>query len=160
MNKLNLGCGDDYKEGWINVDRDSKKADINLDLNKIPYPFEDNQFKEIKMSSILEHLNNPEMIMKEVHRIARPNAEIYIRVPHFSSINCWADIEHKRGYSIMVFRSKNLTDKFRVTYEFIEVPRSKFFIIPIVRLFPVFYEKHLAYIFSCCDIILKLEVIK
>ena len=40
MKKLNLGCGQFYKEGYINVDRDPlTKADIYWDLNQLPLPF-------------------------------------------------------------------------------------------------------------------------
>ena len=43
--KLNLGCGTDYKKGWINIDNNSddniEKLDLNWDLRK-PLPFKDN----------------------------------------------------------------------------------------------------------------------
>ena len=38
MNKLNLGCGKNLLEGYINVDYYNKKADVIHDLNKYPYP--------------------------------------------------------------------------------------------------------------------------
>ena len=41
MLKLNLGCGQAYLSGWINIDIDSDKADLKHDLrNGLPY--EDN----------------------------------------------------------------------------------------------------------------------
>jgi len=105
MNKLNLGCGLDYKEGYINMDfNEEVKADKHFNLNELPYPFKSNSFSEILMIRILEHLNNPDLVMKEIHRIAKPKAIIKIRVPHFSSIHTWIDIEHKRGYSIKTFK--------------------------------------------------------
>ena len=37
MDKLNLGCGEDYRKGWINLDsRDNIRKDIKWNLNKFP----------------------------------------------------------------------------------------------------------------------------
>jgi hypothetical protein len=38
MKKLNLGCGDDYKEGFINVDIEND-PDVKHDLNSYPWPW-------------------------------------------------------------------------------------------------------------------------
>ena len=86
--KLNLGCGSDIKEGFINLDfQKFDGVDLTHDLNKIPYPFKDSSFSEINMRNILEHLNDSYAIMKEIYRISKPNALIKIRTPHFSSNN-------------------------------------------------------------------------
>lgn len=45
--KLNLGCGSDYRQGYINVDRISGVADVIHDLNEFPYPWPDNAADEI-----------------------------------------------------------------------------------------------------------------
>lgn len=39
--KLNLGCGNDIREGWVNLDI-NKKEGVNVvhDLNEVPLPFE------------------------------------------------------------------------------------------------------------------------
>jgi len=78
----------DYFKGVIKttyVDLD-KDADIVRDLSKLPYPFKDNSFDGVLASHILEHLNPLKFldIMKELHRICKPGAEILIYVPHFS----------------------------------------------------------------------------
>ena len=63
--KLNLGCGRDYKEGWVNLENTNKyistkfKADIYHDLNKYPYPFKDDQFGLIVASHLVEHFDDP-----------------------------------------------------------------------------------------------------
>jgi len=47
--KLNLGCGDDYKDGYVNLDwNKNARADLYHNLNQIPYPFPDNTFDEIE----------------------------------------------------------------------------------------------------------------
>lgn len=63
--KLNLGCGGDYKKGYLNVDAfNSTVADkimsaFNLDL-------EDNSFNEIYMSQLIEHLG----IVGSIHSLS------------------------------------------------------------------------------------------
>ena len=42
MTKINLGCGHDYKDGWVNVDfYDDSKCDVVHDLEEFPWPWED-----------------------------------------------------------------------------------------------------------------------
>lgn len=99
MKKLNLGCGEFKKKGYINLDYYSvSEPDIRHDLNRFPYPFEDNEFDLIEASHILEHLNDPFKVMKELHRISKNNALIIIRVPHFS--RGFTHPEHKRGFDV------------------------------------------------------------
>ena len=55
-NRLNLGCGNDYREGWDNADLYAKKADLRFDFEKAPYPIKDNTYDHIHCSQVLEHL--------------------------------------------------------------------------------------------------------
>ena len=159
--KLNLGCGKKIKLGYLNVDYVKLPGvDKVCDLNKSPYPFKKNTFKEILMRNILEHLNDPVNVMNEVHRISQPGAIIKIRVPHFSSANVWGDIEHKRGYNYSTFANPNMQDKFEVINTKITFSHLKFFMRPFVKIAPSFYEKHFAYIFNAVDLIVELKVKK
>ena len=46
--KLNLGCGKDYRDGWVNVDfYDDSTCDIKHDLEIFPWPWEDDSVLEI-----------------------------------------------------------------------------------------------------------------
>ncbi len=99
MKKLNLGCGIDYKEGFINVDfHDHIKVDKIMNLNFIPYDLEANSFDYIYASHVLEHLNDPFTIMKELHRILKTNGTLHIKVPHFS--RGFTHSEHKAGFDV------------------------------------------------------------
>ncbi len=98
-NRLNLGCGEDYKEGHLNIDfHDHFKVDMVHNLNQVPYPFEDNTFEEIKAYHVLEHLSDPFTIMKELHRIMKPGAILHVKVPHFS--RGFTHAEHKAGFDV------------------------------------------------------------
>jgi predicted SAM-dependent methyltransferase len=56
--KLHIGCGENIKDGWINIDL-SAKAEINLDMRE-PLPFVDNSCAIIYSEHFLEHLDYPE----------------------------------------------------------------------------------------------------
>lgn len=97
--KLNLGSGEFLKPGYINVDLYSiSEPDIRHDLNQLPYPFLDNEFDLIEADHVLEHLHDVFAVMREIHRIGKQGALVWIRVPHFSRGFTHAD--HKRGFDI------------------------------------------------------------
>ncbi len=90
--KLNLGSGKDYRRGWVNVDLGTTtnfgskiKLDVAHNLNKYPYPFKDDEFQEVYMRGILEHINDMDRCMGEIKRITSREAPITIIVPYFSS---------------------------------------------------------------------------
>ena len=106
-NKLNLGSGLDYREGWVNVDlsKDFFKVDVLSDLNNLdkqPLPFKDKYFDYVFSAHTLEHLQPKSltMVMKELWRITKPNGIIEIRVPHFSCYNALCSFEHFSAFSI------------------------------------------------------------
>ena len=82
--KLNLGCGTDWREGYINVDFNKDvKSDLIFDLNHLAYPFEDNSISEIIINHALEHLtiSIPDFF-KECYRILKPNGILHLEVPN------------------------------------------------------------------------------
>ena len=56
--KLNLGCGKDIKDGYVNLDIVDYGGNQIHDINTFPYPFPENNFDEIYASHILEHIVN------------------------------------------------------------------------------------------------------
>ncbi|NCN98891.1 hypothetical protein COU62_03970 [Candidatus Pacearchaeota archaeon CG10_big_fil_rev_8_21_14_0_10_35_219] len=161
IEKLNLGSGDDIRPGYVNVDFEKfKGVDKIWDLNKIPYPFKDNQFNEIIMKNLLEHLDDAYKVMLEIHRISKKGALIHIRTPHFSSNNAWGDLQHKRGFNSETFKNSNMSDKFEILAQRITFPHIRFFMRSLAKINPVFYEKHFAYIFPAVDLVTKLRVKK
>jgi ubiquinone/menaquinone biosynthesis C-methylase UbiE len=172
--KLNLGCGEDIKKDYLNVDYfKSKGVDKVLNLDKFPYSFKDNAFEEIIMQDIFEHLENPIKVLEEVYRISKNKAKIKIRVPHFSSGNSWGDLTHKRTFSSTVldnfFIGQNSTSlettrkiKFKMLKKKLMFPKPYRFLgfNQIFSLCPILYERMFYGLFPCGNIYFELEAIK
>lgn len=76
--KLNLGCSDHVKPGFIGVDI-APPADIVADLRN-QWPFEDSSVDEIYAHDVLEHL--PQIWgMNEAHRVLKPGGKLDLAVP-------------------------------------------------------------------------------
>ena len=104
--KLNLGCGSKIYDGYINVDKfDIYNVDIQHDLEKFPYPFEDNSVEEIILSHVLEHIGqDPDIfikILKEFYRICKNHALIKIVVPHPRHDDFLSDPTHVRPVTVL-----------------------------------------------------------
>ena len=72
--KLNIGCGGDIKEGYINLDiRKHKgyKVDVAHNLDHYPYPFKDNYFDEVYARDVIEHVQDIFKCMMEIKRICK-----------------------------------------------------------------------------------------
>jgi len=105
-----MGCGETKKEGYINLDwQDFTKPDVKHDLNVLPYPFDENKFELIEAFHVLEHLDRPFSIMKEMHRILKPGGRLILKVPHFS--RGFTHAEHSHGFDVTfpLYFNKNFT---------------------------------------------------
>jgi len=86
MLKLNIGCGTDYKDGWINIDNNSDhnitKLDLNWDLRN-PLPFKDNSVDFIFNEHFFEHLTTDEaqITFKDLMRVLKPGGVMRIAMP-------------------------------------------------------------------------------
>ncbi len=103
FNKLNLGCGINYWQGWVNLDFNKEvKADVYADFEK-KLPFEDNTFDHIYTHYVLEHTQDFFRLMDELYRICKPNATIEVYVPHFTSIYSTKYAYHHQTFGIGSF---------------------------------------------------------
>jgi len=100
--KINLGCGNDVKSGWVNVDMVWGKGITVFDLNQY-WKLPDSCADEVLVSHIYEHINDAVFFLKELIRICKPDAKVVFKVPSFRNVTAWADPTHKRAVSITFF---------------------------------------------------------
>ncbi len=174
--KLHMGCGVDYKQGYVNVDNSPQvKTDKLWDLEKTPLPFKENQFEEILANHVLEHVENFVPLMHEIHRISKPKGKIKIRTPFFSAWGQYNDPTHKRfftpwtftyfkknSYSHEVKAHSDMFEPIKIRIHF-GIGQSKIMnsiIDPLLNLHQRFYCRFLAWIFPAAEMEYVLEVIK
>lgn len=104
LDKLHIGCGNVIKEGWLNHDIASLPGvDVVHDLRIFPWPFEDNQFDEVLMKDVLEHLPDTIKSLEELYRITKPGAKVYITVPYWNSCTAYGDPTHVKFFNEFCF---------------------------------------------------------
>lgn len=104
MKKLNFGCGEKILPGYVNIDIvQLPGVDIVINLDKTPYPFQDNEFDEIYADNVIEHLKSFIEVIEELQRILKPGGKLIIKVPHFSSHDAWAHPQHTRAFTYESF---------------------------------------------------------
>lgn len=85
--KLNLGCGKDIREGYLNIDMyASDGVDIICDVSNLP--LKDNSADEIIASDILEHFSWRKVrnVIREWRRVLTHYGRIWIRTPRLEGI--------------------------------------------------------------------------
>lgn len=97
--KLNMGCGTNKRDGFINVDK-CGNPDVIWDLETFPWPWDDNSVTEVRFDNILEHLGQTSgvflRIFQELYRICVNKALITIVVPHPRHNSFLCDPTHVR----------------------------------------------------------------
>jgi len=116
--KLNIGCGDDIRKGWINLDiAKIQGVDVVHDINNLPLPFENESFDYVLCQDVLEHIEYIPLL-KEFYRIMKTGGILEIRVPHFTSHFNFMDPTHKKRFSILTFDFFTLNPPFQRNYYF------------------------------------------
>lgn len=107
--KLNLGCGFLKLDGYVNVDRsDIVKPDQTVDLNQLPWPFEDEEFQHVVAKDILEHLGTKDVsfidVVKELYRVSENGAVWEVEIPHHRCDHAYDDPTHRNVITPSTFK--------------------------------------------------------
>ena len=90
--KLNIGCGTDIREEYINIDKyPHDERVVRCDINIEPLPFKTESVSEIICHQTIEHLNNPEFAINEMQRVLKKGGKLSVSIPTYSYTFC-----HKR----------------------------------------------------------------
>lgn len=174
---LELGCGAKKKQGRIGIDKaDLPCVDIVADLEQgLPF-MPDKCADKIHCTSILEHIENFELLMGDIVRVLKPNGAAYVFVPHFSNPYFYSDPTHRRYFGLYSFyyfvdTERQLKRKVPNFYTDIRINiislrlefRSPFwfrrqikktagFVFNCCPWLQEFYEENLCYLFPCYGI--------
>lgn len=82
--RLNLGCGGKKLNDYVNVDC-CGDPDVYCDLSVFPWPWKDGEVDEVYSEHFLEHVQDYEKTILEIHRILKSGGLFVFKVPHFRS---------------------------------------------------------------------------
>ncbi|MEO5668338.1 MAG: methyltransferase domain-containing protein [Bdellovibrionota bacterium] len=105
---LELGCGPkkEPKVGEIHIGADILDlpgVDIVADLNKGLSFLPDACVDEVHSKSFFAHLDDFELVMKEIVRVLKPGGCCRAFMPHFSNPFFYSDYTHKRFFGLYTF---------------------------------------------------------
>ncbi|MBI1354547.1 MAG: methyltransferase domain-containing protein [Acidobacteria bacterium] len=99
--RLNIGCGNQVRDGWIGIDKvATPAAHIVRDITR-GLPFDDASVDEIYCDNVLEHIGPSEdfiFVLNEFYRVLKPGAVATIIVPDARSQAGWQDPTHERAF--------------------------------------------------------------
>lgn len=182
---LELGSGTRKTPERICIDKlDMQHIDIVADLEEgLPF-LPDNSVDAIYSSSFLEHVDNLDILMKDIWRVLKPTGKKVLFVPHFSNPFYYSDYTHKRFFGLYTFEyfsSEQNTFKRKVPsfyhdYGFITEDITLVFYSPrkgrrlVKRVFQKlfnlntwfmeFYEENLCYLIPCYGLQVTLRPVK
>jgi len=101
---LDLGCGSHRIPDRISIDRlDMPHVDIVADLEEgLPF-FPENSVDTIYSRSLLEHIKNLDVLMRDIWRVLKPQGRKHLYVPHFSNPYYYSDPTHQRFFGLYSF---------------------------------------------------------
>jgi SAM-dependent methyltransferase len=170
---VDLGCGQNKFPAALGIDyAGNAHADVQHDLDVYPYPVTASSCDVVLLRNVIEHVRNVVGLMEEVHRIGRPDADVIITTPHFSSLYSYQDPTHVRhlafdslDYFIEDTRHSNFYSscRFRMVDRGIDFGKS-FPFSPLAkglaRLSVRSYEKHFAFILPANSLWFHLRIVK
>lgn len=88
---LELGCGDGILTNMMRpyndvISIDLEKGDLHVDLQKGQLPALTDSMDVVVASELIEHIMDVDKLLKEVHRVLKPNGRLVISTPNLASL--------------------------------------------------------------------------
>jgi len=161
---LDVGCGKNKAPGAVGFDIKIKgHTDVVGDLGHFPYPFKAGSFDRFVSKQVLEHFDHPLTILDELHRLAKPRAEVVIEVPHFSCHYMFRSLHHRRFWSFFSLDTYvRESGKFRYQLRRITFHRAyrRWGIQWLANRFPLSYERFWAFVLPAEHLHIELKAVK
>lgn len=104
MLKLDVGCGQNKKEGFLGIDiLADDRVDYHLDITKDKLPLEDNTVDEVFSNHFFEHIDSPKEALEELIRVSAHKATFEIWTPYLKSNEAFL-LGHKHFYNETIWR--------------------------------------------------------
>ena len=103
------------------------------DIEKEPFPFEDQMFDVVFSKSVIEHLFDPENFMRECRRVLKPTGRIIVMTPDWVSQMkiFFDDYTHRQPYTVTA-----IEDILNI-FDFKEVHSELFYQLPLLWKYPI-----------------------
>jgi predicted SAM-dependent methyltransferase len=87
LKNLNIGCGPNTIDGWVNIDIDHPSAEIQHDI-RTGLPFEDDTVSHVFTEHMIEHVTRPEALafLVECNRVLQPGGVIRVSTPNLDVV--------------------------------------------------------------------------
>jgi SAM-dependent methyltransferase len=172
---LDVGCGINKYPGAIGIDRNyNTRADVIADIDRVPFPFRDGAFREIRAIHVIEHVEDVIRTLEEFHRLSAPGGRIVIVTPHYTDFSSFCDPTHRwhlNSFSLRYFGEDNGGFGYYSNVRFREISTHVRllalwrylgfeFLVNASRRFRRFWEFYLCYLIRGKVIEWQLEVLK
>jgi SAM-dependent methyltransferase len=128
--RLNMGGGEQKMDGWQNVDLMAPNPDLRANLFEFPWPWKDSTVDAVAMIHFLEHVNDVERTVLEVHRILKPGGTFWVIVPHVKNPAAFA-IDHRHFFSSTTI--KNISTQSYYQWGGKHLFRTQSFKMPVIH---------------------------
>ncbi|MCK9602432.1 MAG: methyltransferase domain-containing protein [Sphaerochaeta sp.] len=94
--RLDVGAGGVRRVGYVSLDNSpSTRPDVLHDI-EYKWPFDDNQFEEVRAHHVLEHVHTEKktFVMYEAWRVLKPGGVMDVEVPAFPFVQAVMDPGH------------------------------------------------------------------
>ena len=118
---LNLGAGNDIREGAVNHDRIRHRPEIEVahDLNVLPWPWGDESFDVIVARAVLEHLRIDLLeSVGECWRLLRPGGKLVMKLPYWQHRNSYIDPTHYWQFDLATVKIFDPETRYGRSYRF------------------------------------------